>query len=192
MSLPILFRTYFSYFSVFKLQGINIAVLTGKVFSRVPLNRLKDAVDPHLRDHQAGFRKNRSCAHQIATLRSILEQSLEWNSSVYVTFIDYEKAFNIADRGCLWKLLRRYGIPEKITSIIQNSYEGWTSAQWSTHRCLPCANWCETRLSTVAFPVLPCDRLHFEAIHVTKKKWDTMDFPITTGDLDFTDDLALL
>ena len=100
--------------------------IPGKVFNRVLLNRLKDAVDPCLRDHQAGFRKNRSCTDQIVTLRIILEQSLEWNSSLYVSFMDYEKAFNSVDRECLWKLLRHNGIPEKITSIIQNYYEGLT------------------------------------------------------------------
>lgn len=90
------------------------------------MNRLKDAVDPHLRDQQAGFRKNRSCTDQIATLRIILEQSLEWNSPLYVNFIDYEKAFDSVDRQSIWKLLRYNGVPEKITNIIRNSYEGMT------------------------------------------------------------------
>ena len=99
--------------SVFKQKLNNIAVHPG-TFNRVMLNRLKDAVDPHLRDHQAGFRKNRSCADQIVTPRIILEQSLKWNSSLYV---DYEKAFDSVDRACLWKLLMHYGINEKITSI---------------------------------------------------------------------------
>jgi hypothetical protein len=35
-----------------------------------------------------------------------LEQSLEWNSSLYINFLDYEKAFDSVDRGSLWKLLR--------------------------------------------------------------------------------------
>ena len=60
-------------------RGITLLSIPGKVFNRVLLNRLKDAVDPHLRDHQARFRKNRSCADQIVSLRIILEQSLEWN-----------------------------------------------------------------------------------------------------------------
>ena len=62
---------------------------------------MKDAVDPHLRDQQAGFRKERSCTDQIATLLIILEQSLEWNSPLYVNFIDYEKAFDSVDRESL-------------------------------------------------------------------------------------------
>ena len=61
-------------------RGITLLSIPGKIFNRVILNSLKEAVDPHLRDHQAGFRKNRSCTDQIATLRIILEQSLEWSS----------------------------------------------------------------------------------------------------------------
>ena len=37
----------------------------------VLLERMKDAVDLTLRDNQAGFWKNRSCADQIASLRII-------------------------------------------------------------------------------------------------------------------------
>ncbi|KAL5016141.1 hypothetical protein ScPMuIL_005730, partial [Solemya velum] len=75
-------------------RGITLLSIPGKVFNRVLLNRMKEAVDPQLRDQQAGFRKDRSCTDQIATLRIILEQSLEWNSPLYVNFIDYEKAFD--------------------------------------------------------------------------------------------------
>ncbi|VDP18325.1 unnamed protein product [Schistosoma margrebowiei] len=66
----------------------------------------------------------RSCIGQIATLRIIVEQSVEWNSSLYINFIDYEKAFDSVDRRTFWKLLRHYGVPEKIVNIIRNSYDG--------------------------------------------------------------------
>ncbi|VDO50554.1 unnamed protein product [Schistosoma margrebowiei] len=63
----------------------------------------------------------RSCTDEIATLRIIVEQSVEWNSSLYINFIDYEKAFDSVDRRTLWKRLRHYGVPEKIVSIIRSS-----------------------------------------------------------------------
>ncbi|VDP00733.1 unnamed protein product [Schistosoma margrebowiei] len=85
---------------------------------------MKDCEDAKLRDQQVGFRKDRSCTDQIATLRNIVEQSTEWNSSLYINFIDYEKAFDSVDRTTLWKLLRHYGVPQKIVNIIQNSYDG--------------------------------------------------------------------
>ena len=72
-----------------------------KVFNRVLLNRLKDAVDPHLRDNPAGFRKNRSCADLIVTLRVILKQSLKLNSPLCVKFIDCEKTFDSFDKKFL-------------------------------------------------------------------------------------------
>ena len=48
-------------------RGITLLSTPGKVFSRVLLNRLQDAVDCTLRDEQAGFRKGCSCTEQIFT-----------------------------------------------------------------------------------------------------------------------------
>ncbi len=58
----------------------------GKVLNRIILERLKVEVDKQLSEEQTGFRKDGSCTDQIATLRIISEQSLEWNSPVYATF----------------------------------------------------------------------------------------------------------
>ena len=105
-------------------RGIMLLSVPGKVFNRIILERLKAALDSTLRNEQAGFRRGRSCTDQIATLRIIVEQSLEWNSSLYVNFVDYEKAFDSVDRESLWKILRHYGVPEKITTIIRKIYHG--------------------------------------------------------------------
>nr|KAG5714913.1 hypothetical protein BaRGS_000401 [Batillaria attramentaria] len=42
---------------------------------------------------------------------------------LYINFIDYEKAFDSVDREALWKLLRHYGVPGKIISLIQCTYQ---------------------------------------------------------------------
>ena len=103
-------------------RGITLLSIPGKVLNRIILDRLKKELDGRLRDEQAGFRKDKSCTDQIATLRIIVEQSIEWNSSLYMTFIDYEKAFDSLDRNILWSLMRHYGIPEKFVRIIQKTY----------------------------------------------------------------------
>ena len=54
------------------------------------------AVDEVLRDEQAGFRKDRSCIDQIATLRII-----KWSSPLYLLFVDFEKAFDSVDREAM-------------------------------------------------------------------------------------------
>ena len=85
-------------------RGIMLLSTPGKVLNRILLERMKEAVDPKLRDQQAGFRQNRSCADQIASLRIIVDQSLEWNSPLYINFIDYEKALrdNVEAIETLW------------------------------------------------------------------------------------------
>ena len=105
-------------------RGITLLSVPGKVLNRINLERMKGTVDQTLREQQAGFRQDRSCTDQIATLRIIVEQSIEWNSSLYFNFVDYEKAFDSVDRETLWKVLRHYGVPKKLVNMIKNSYEG--------------------------------------------------------------------
>ena len=66
----------------------------------------------------------RACSSedQIVILRIILEQSLEWQSPVYIKFIDFKKAFDMINRSTMWRIMRQYGIPLKIVSIIRNFF----------------------------------------------------------------------
>ena len=105
-------------------RGITMLSVPGKILSRIILQRLIAALEKVLRDQQMRFRRNRSCTDHIATLRIITEQSLEWNSSLYITFIGFEKAFDSVSHSTLWKILRHYRIPETFISIIQQSYYG--------------------------------------------------------------------
>ena len=100
----------------------NLLSVPGKVFCRVLLHRIKTSVERILREEQAGFRGGRSCVDQIFVLRTIIEQSLEWNSSLYVNFIDFEKAFDSVHHATLWSILRSYGFPEKVINILSSMY----------------------------------------------------------------------
>ncbi|VDO74631.1 unnamed protein product [Schistosoma curassoni] len=86
-------------------RNITHLSIPGKVFNSVLSTRMKDFIDAQLRDQQAGFREDWSCTDQNATLRIIVEQSIEWNSSLYINFIDYEKGFDSLNRTTLWKFL---------------------------------------------------------------------------------------
>ena len=176
-------------------RGITLLSIPSKVFNRVLLNRIKNAVDPLLRDQQAGFRTSRSCTDQIATLRIILEQSLEWNSPLYVNFVDYEKAFDSVDRQTLWRLLRHYGVPQKIVDIIRNSYEGLTCrvvhGQQVTDAFQVKTGVRQGCLLSPFLFLLAIDWVMKTSTHQRRNGiqwtlWDQLD------DLDFADDLALL
>ena len=100
-------------------RGIMSLNMASKVFCRVILERIKIALDAKLREEQAGFRAGRSCTDQIATMRIIVEQSIEWQSSLYINFIDFEQAFYTIGREVLWRLLRHDGMPVKAVAIIR-------------------------------------------------------------------------
>jgi hypothetical protein len=82
-------------------------------------------VEQHLQKEHAGFRKHRSCVGLINTLSIILEQSVEWKAILYVTFTDFQKAFDSVKREIMWLTLQEYGTPGKIIQIIQVLYDGF-------------------------------------------------------------------
>ena len=83
-----------------------------KVFCKVIMMRVVDAVDSTLRKEQAGFPRGRGTTEHIFTLRNILEQCNEWQRKIYVNFLDLEKAFDSVHRDSLWRILRHYGVPQ--------------------------------------------------------------------------------
>ena len=106
-------------------RGIMLLSIASKALSRIILTRMQVSADGKFRDEQAGFRSGRSCCDQITALRIITEQSFEWNTGLYMVFVDFEKAFDSIDREMLWKILKHYGIPVKIVRMIQVLYDGF-------------------------------------------------------------------
>ena len=44
--------------------------------------------------------------------------------NIYFCFIDYAKAFDCVDHNKLWKILKEMGIPDHMTCLLRNLYEG--------------------------------------------------------------------
>ena len=86
-------------------------------------NRIYVGIDAQLRKEQAGFRRGRGTTEQIFILRNIVEQAVEWNSTIYMNFVDFEKAFDSVHQDSLWKIMKAYGIPDKIIKMVQLLYE---------------------------------------------------------------------
>ncbi len=106
-------------------RGIMLLSIPSKVLSKVLLARIDEAIDKKLREEQAGFRKGRGCIDQIFTLRNIIESCAEWNIPLHINFVDFQKAFDSIHRNTLWKILRSYGIPTKLVTIISKFYENF-------------------------------------------------------------------
>lgn len=105
-----------------------LLVIASKTITRAIQEGMKEAIEPKLRDEQTGFRAERSCCEQIATMWILIEQSLEWNSGLYMSFVDFAKAFNSVDHSSLWSFLWHYVLPDKIDRMIKAMYEGFKAS----------------------------------------------------------------
>ena len=103
-------------------RGIALTSIVSKTMHRMILNRMKPSLERVLRRHQNGFRPGRSTASHILSLRRILEGATAKNLPAVMTFIDFRKAFDSVHRGILMKILRAYGIPDKLVDLIERTY----------------------------------------------------------------------
>ena len=156
---------------------------------------MKGEVDKTLREEQAGFRQDRSCTDQIATLRIIVEQSIEWNSSLYVKFVDYEKAFDSLDRDTLENITTLWVAPMKLVNMIKNSCEGMSCRV--IHDGQLTKNFeirTGVRQGCLLSPFLFILAIDWIMKTETKGKRNGIQWKILTqlDDLEFADDLALM
>ena len=86
--------------------------------------RLLEYMNRELPDVQAGFRKGKGMRDQIANIRWIIEKTREFQKNIYFYFIDYAKDFDRVDHIKLWKILKKVGIPDHLTSLLRNLYAG--------------------------------------------------------------------
>ena len=75
------------------------------------------------REREGGEREREN---HIATLKIIIEYSIEWQSPLYIYFIDFVKAFDSVDRDVAWMLMHHYGMPATFVKLIQQTYENST------------------------------------------------------------------
>ena len=97
---------------------------TSKLMLKILQARLQQFVNRELPDDQAAFRKGRGTRDQIANICWIIKKAREFQKNIYFCFIDYAKAFNCVDHHKLWKILKEMGIPDHLTCLLRNLYEG--------------------------------------------------------------------
>ena len=77
-----------------------------------------------LPDVQAGFRKGRGTRDQIANICWIMKKAREFQKNISFCFTDYAKAFDSVDHNKLWEILKEMGLPDHLTCLLRNLYEG--------------------------------------------------------------------
>ena len=60
----------------------------------------------------------------IFCLRQLQEKCTEQDRPLYIVLVDFSKAFHTVERTGLWQLPRKYGCPEKFTTMIEALHTG--------------------------------------------------------------------
>jgi hypothetical protein len=108
-------------------RGISLLSIAGKIMARIILNRLIPTVsENNLPEAQCGFRPDRSTVDMIFAVRQVQEKCKEQNLDLYAVFIDLTKAFDTVNREALWKILQKFGCPDKFTNMIRLFHDNMT------------------------------------------------------------------
>ena len=106
---------------------------TSKVMLKILQARLQQYLNQELSDVQAGLRKGRGTRDQIANIHWIIKKAREFQKNMYFCFINYAKAFDCVDHNKLWKILQEMGIPDHLTCLLTNLYEGQEATVRTRH-----------------------------------------------------------
>ena len=77
-----------------------------------------------LPDMQARLRKGTGTKDQIASIPWVIGKNKGIPEKYLLCFIDYAKAFDYVDQNKLWEILRKIGITNHLTCLLQNLYAG--------------------------------------------------------------------
>jgi len=95
---------------------------THKILSNIhPAFKVNSICEGNYRDHQCGFRRNRSITDHIFCIRLILEKKWEYNEEVHQLFIGFKKAYDSVRREVLYEILIEFDIPRKLVRLVKMS-----------------------------------------------------------------------
>nr|VZI21882.1 unnamed protein product [Spirometra erinaceieuropaei] len=106
-------------------RGISLLNIVGKIFARILLNRLNNHLEQGLLpESQCSFRRHRGTTDMIFAARQLREKCQEMRTHLYSTFVDLTKAFDTVNREGLWKIMQKFGCPERFTQMVRQLHDG--------------------------------------------------------------------
>ncbi|BHF74305.1 hypothetical protein SprV_0501739000 [Sparganum proliferum] len=106
-------------------RGISLLNIAGKIFARILLNRPNNHLEQGLLpESQCGFRRHRGTTDMIFAARQLQEKCQEMRTYLYSTFVDLTKAIDTVNREGLWKIMQKFGCPERFTLMVRQLHDG--------------------------------------------------------------------
>ena len=107
-----------------------------KILLIIILNRLKPKIEEELSDCQAGYRSNRGTTDMLFVLQILTEKIKSTDEEVFITFIDYSKAFDSVIHLHLFNTMVKMGFPKHLISLIASLYKDQKATiRWNSRKC---------------------------------------------------------
>ena len=92
----------------------------GKVLLKVVARRLSAYCEATglLPEERCGIRPHRSITDMMFVVRRLQEIGRKAGVSLFMCFIDLQKAYDTVDRTLLWQVLTRIGVPPQMIAVI--------------------------------------------------------------------------
>ncbi|BHF61990.1 hypothetical protein SprV_0100497100 [Sparganum proliferum] len=102
------------------------------ILARILLNRLNNHLEQGLLpESQCGFRRHRRTTDMIFAARQLQEKCQEMRTHLYSTFVDLTKAIDTVTREGLWKIMQKFGCPERFTQMVRQLHDGMMALMFS-------------------------------------------------------------
>ena len=93
-----------------------------KLFMKIITRRLTKILDSNQPTEQAGFRTGFSTTDHLQTVNQLIEKSQEFNHTLFIAFLDFNKAFDSVEHAIVLQALLHQGVPIKYIRILGNMY----------------------------------------------------------------------
>ena len=93
-----------------------------KLFATVLCARLAPGLHRIQPPDQAGFRPNHRCDDHLMVYRVLEQRCREWGVPLYISTIDFTKAFDRIKHSALWRSLQFYGVKPASVRLLQRLY----------------------------------------------------------------------
>ena len=103
-------------------RDISLLAIPGKVYGRVLIEKVREITEDLIGEEQSGFRMGRGCVDQVFVMEQLSEKCLAKGKSLYVAYMDLEKAYDRVDRSVMWIVLSMYGVSGMLLDAIKSFY----------------------------------------------------------------------
>ena len=97
-----------------------------KIVSILRLKRLQPIAESLDQEQQCGIRPGRGCQDAIFNVKMAIKKRREHGQETWILFLDLVKAFDRVPRELLWRVLEKYGVPEKLMRLLRALHQDVT------------------------------------------------------------------